>query len=359
MLLRTMARSVGRRGLPALAAAWIGLVAVPARAQAHAGPVMPVASNYIATVRHAPRGVDAKVVDGSLELWLDVPPRMTVVVLDYRGAPYLRFSSAGVQINTRSSMYQLNLYYLHEGPMPSAKLNRSTPPDWQPASDVHDYMWHDGRLQALTSIAVGPGTSYVGRWTIPLLVDGHRAALSGTVRYASRPTLVWYWPIVVLLACVLAGWRLHRPQLDAAIVRGLATLALLAIAIIAVGQELRGRPIVSSVQPLELALYLVFVAWGAHRVLVQRPGYFSLFVIAFATLWEGIDTLPTLQHGFVLLALPAFPARAATVLCLATAPGLLVYASRLARSPAGQQSSNAPSRRLSTASSGARHQHAE
>ena len=33
---------------------------------------------------------------------------MTVVVLDYRGAPYLRFSRSGVDVNQASSMYYLN-----------------------------------------------------------------------------------------------------------------------------------------------------------------------------------------------------------------------------------------------------------
>ena len=79
----------------------------PAPAAAH-GPVNPAATSYLATVRQAPAGIDAKVVDGDQRMWLQAGSGQTAVVLDYRGAPYLRFSPAGVQVNTNSSMYYLN-----------------------------------------------------------------------------------------------------------------------------------------------------------------------------------------------------------------------------------------------------------
>lgn len=39
---------------------------------------------------------------------LRVSPSETVVVLDYRGAPYLRFSRSGVQVNRNSEMFYPN-----------------------------------------------------------------------------------------------------------------------------------------------------------------------------------------------------------------------------------------------------------
>jgi hypothetical protein len=74
----------------------LGLLAAQAatagRAEAH-GPVAPVASSYFAKPLQVPPGLEAKVVDGDLRMWLRVPPNQAVVVLDYRGAPYLRFSA--------------------------------------------------------------------------------------------------------------------------------------------------------------------------------------------------------------------------------------------------------------------------
>jgi hypothetical protein len=91
-----MARS--RRGACALLVALATVATVPATAQAH-GPVAPVASSYLAKIGRAPAGLDARVVDGDQRMWLRVPSSETVVVVDYRGAPYLRFSAAGVEVN--------------------------------------------------------------------------------------------------------------------------------------------------------------------------------------------------------------------------------------------------------------------
>ena len=65
------------------------------------------------------------------------PATDTVLVLDYRGAPYLRFTPTGVDVNRNSSMY-----YLNQTPRcadPSANLDRTTPPSWQQVSGGHDY----------------------------------------------------------------------------------------------------------------------------------------------------------------------------------------------------------------------------
>jgi hypothetical protein len=87
--------------LAAVLAAGGGL---PGSASAH-GPVAPIALDYLARVRSLPEGLDAKVVDGDQRMWLRAPSSETVVVLDYRGAPYVRFSGSGVEVNQNSAMY--------------------------------------------------------------------------------------------------------------------------------------------------------------------------------------------------------------------------------------------------------------
>ena len=83
---------------------WPGCL--PHRGSAH-GLIAPAASSYFAKVLDLPAGLQAKVIDGDLRMWLQAPP-WTVIVLDYRGAPYVRFSPAGVDVNHNSSMYYLN-----------------------------------------------------------------------------------------------------------------------------------------------------------------------------------------------------------------------------------------------------------
>ncbi len=329
---------MNRRGIGApLARFTVALLAsvalLPGAAQAH-GPTAPVASDYLAVVDQVPPGLDAKVVDGDLRIWLSAPSNLAVVVLDYRGAPYLRLRPSGVEVNHNSAMYYLNQTPLAQ--TPPLDLSRATPPAWEPVSSAHDYSWHDARLGALSTIAIPPGTRYVGRWSIPLVIDGRPASISGSVWYAPRPSIIWFWSIVVLLACVVAAWRVRRPSLDAGLARGLGATSLVAFALGGVGHDLHGRPNVSTVQLVELALIAAFVVWGLHRVLVGRPGYFTYFVIAFVTLWEGVSLFPTLRHGFVLLALPADIARTVTVLCFAAGAGTALLVFRLSEQSAAR-----------------------
>ena len=318
------------RTAAALLGAVICSVLLPGTAQAHGGSVQPVATNYLAKVTRVPAGLDAKVVDGDLRLWLRAPASTTVIVLDYRGAPYLRFDRRGVEVNHNSAMYYLNQTPVVE--TPPANLTASTPPDWAPASSSHDYNWHDGRLHALATIALAPGTSDGGTWTIPIMTDGHRTAISGGLWHAGRPSLVWFWPILVLLACVLAASRLRHPTLDRRLARAVGITALLALAVAGVGRELHGHPTVSPTQYVELGIILAFVAWGLYRLLHQH-GYFTYFMISLAVLWQGLSLIPVLRDGFVLINLPAFVARTATLLCLACGAAILLLVFRLAELP--------------------------
>jgi hypothetical protein len=311
-------------------AALLSLVAAPTRAAAH-GPVAPVATSYLARITTVPAGLRARVVDGYVRMWLEVPKGMTVVVLDYAGAPYLRFSRAGVDVNQNSAMYYLNQTPIAE--VPPSTLNRYTRPHWEPAASGSTYEWHDGRLQALASVALAPGASYVGHWSIPILVDGRRTAIAGGLWHAADPPLIWFWPIVVLFACVLAAARVPRADLHARLARGLGVLALASLGAAAVGRELHGRPTVPLGQYLELAVVLVFVALALRSVIRGRAGYFLYGIIAFVALWEGLTLVPILLHGFVLIDLPAFSARVVTVLCIACGAAILPLVFRLAEGP--------------------------
>ena len=243
----------------ALASFVATLVAYPSTAQAH-GPIAPAASSYFAKVLQLPAGLEAKVVDGDLRMWLRVPSSQTVVILDYRGAPYLRFSPKGVEVNHNSSMY-----YLNETPVaqtPPANLSPTALPSWHRVTGGHAYEWHDGRLHALAAVALRPGVSFVGRWRIPVQVNGQPDSISGGLWHADHPTIVWFWGIVVMLACVVAAWRVRRPALDQFVARVLAVTALVAITIAGLGLQLHGRPTISILQFVELALILAFVGWG-------------------------------------------------------------------------------------------------
>jgi hypothetical protein len=311
-------------GRAVVIAVFAALIAYPSTASAH-GPIAPVASSYLAKVRSAPDGLEATAVDGDQRMWLRVKRAETVVVLDYLGAPYLHFSRSGVSVNRHSE-----LYYLNHSPaeVPPSGITRLTPPEWHALSAARDYVWHDGRLHALASVAISSSTSFVGNWRIPLTVDGRPGAIRGGLWHASDPSIVWFWPIIVLLACVLAAVRLRRPTLDRQLARALGVAAVVSLALGGAGQELYGRPTVGAPQLAIVAVLGVVAVWGVVGAL--RASYFALLAIAFGALWIGSLLVPTLLHGFVLAALPAFLTRVAAVLCLASSLALILLVFGLA-----------------------------
>ena len=313
----------------ALLGVLLAALALPGAAAAH-GPADPTASTYLAKVVSVPPGIEAKVVDGDQRMWLSVAPGSTAVVLDYRGAPYLRFAKAGVQVNQSSAMFFLNQV---PAQTPPADLTPATPPRWELVSSGLAYGWHDGRLHALATTAIAPGARFVGRWSIPVRVDGATRTITGDLFHAGRPPIVWFWPVIVVLACVLAGLRLRRPELDWAIARGLAGTAVAAFVLAGVGQQLHGRPFVSVGQLIVLALVVAFGAWAMRRIVLRRHGWFTLFAVSVAAIWEGTSLVAVLRDGFVLLALPAPLARAAVTGCLAAGAGLLPLVFRIAEAP--------------------------
>ncbi|HWE08443.1 MAG TPA: hypothetical protein VG325_03765 [Solirubrobacteraceae bacterium] len=307
----------------------VAVMALPAQASAH-GPVDPSATSFLARISHAPPGVEAKVVDGDQRVWMRVNPQRTVTVLDYRQAPYLRFTAAGVQVNGNSEMFYLNQVPPETPPPGLGPQNR---PHWISVSSGHAYEWHDGRLSDLAATTLTPGATYLGQWRIALRVDGAPAVLAGGLTYQPSPSIVWFWPIIVCLACVLAVLRLRRPQLDLRVARALAAVALTAFAVAGAGQQLHGRPSVSVGQELTLAVALAFVAWGARRLVLRRHGWFTFFAIAAVAIWEGASLISVLFDGFVLLALPPVVARAAVLACLSCGVSLLALIFAMAEGP--------------------------
>jgi hypothetical protein len=300
-------------------------LASPAGARAD-GPVDPIATNYSAQVSHVPAGVQAKVIDGYLQLWLKVDPTKTVVVLDQLGAPWLRFDRSGVSVNHNSL-----LYYISQTPVEAiapAKITAATPPHWVKVSSGHAWKWRDGRLQAFARQTLTPGQRYAGPWSIHLVVDGTTTAVSGGLYFQPHPSPVWFWPVAVILLCALAAWRLHSNHLDRRLVRTLTLLMLAALVVVAAARLLHGRPSVSPVQVIEFAVALGAILAGALAFVRGRFPAALPLIVAAAALWAGLTFLPILTHQDVQLILPGWVSRAATALLLGGGAALVLVGMR-------------------------------
>jgi hypothetical protein len=309
-----------------------GLAALPAAAAAD-GPVTPTATDYLARVTRVPAGIQAQVVNAYLNLWVKVPPAAHVTILDFRGAPWVRFSPAGVAVNRNSQEY-----YLSQVPVPAVPpkgLTRSTPPHWLGVSSGHAYAWREGRLHALATVALAPGQHYVGSWQIPVRVNGRLGTIRGGMWHQGAPSMVWFWPALVLLTCALAAWRVRSPELDRRIARWLALLLVVLAAVGMGGKYLHGSPAVTTGNVVLLLVTLAVLCAVAGRLLGGRFGGPLLLVTAVISLWAGLTLMPVLTHGYALISLPIFLVRVLAATLLGGALSLALFAVRqLDRIPA-------------------------
>ncbi len=312
--------------LAALFAAILGTFLTLPSAAAADGPIAPTATDYLARVTHTPAGVEAKVTNAYLNLWVRVPASSHVMVLDFRKVPWVRFTPSGVAVNQNSWQY-----YLSQVPVPAVPpvgLTRSTPPHWIQVSTGHSYQWREGRLHALAAIVLTPGHSYVGRWQIPVIVNGRVGRISGGIWHRGAPSIVWFWPVLVLIACALAAWRVRSVRLDRRLSRPLALLLLALVAIGMAAKDLHGSPYINAGNVGLLVITLVVLGVVAKRLLDgSRSGPLLLFTAVLA-LWAGLTLLPTLTHGYALVTLPLFVVRLIAAVLLGGGLSLALFGFR-------------------------------
>jgi hypothetical protein len=308
-------RSIVRRAALALTAALLAVALLPATASAHVGRVPPAATDYRARISALPPGLHARVVDGDQAIWMRTKPSQRVIVTGFRGEPYLRFSRAGVAVNTRSATWFLN----RVRPLLVPRgITSTTTPHWKKLTSAHRWTWHDGRLHAPALAAHPSGDAFLGRWVIPLVVDGRGTAIRGGLWQSTPASLLWFWPLLVVAACIPALLKLREARLEQQVGGALAGLALASSTVARLGRELYGRPTVSSWQLVLVgATCLASVALAIlYRQLTWRP--VGGFLIGIVAAYQGLALVATLRDGWVLSALPAWLERSATGLSLAS-----------------------------------------
>ncbi|MGF1599889.1 MAG: hypothetical protein ACFCVK_23755 [Acidimicrobiales bacterium] len=162
--------------------------------------------------------VAVRIVGGDSFVVLDVDPGTEVLVVGYRGEPYLRFEADGtVRQNERSpSRWQNDDRYGTSEVPPEATPDAI--PDWVVVATDGSYAWHDHRTHWMNPgrpIGAEPGDTILEA-VIPLVVDGDEVAVavSSTLLPAPSPA-----PLAIGLgagvaaggAALAAGLRRRRP----------------------------------------------------------------------------------------------------------------------------------------------------
>jgi hypothetical protein len=229
-------------------------------------------------------------------------------------------------VNTRSATWFLNRVYPQVVPR---GLTSTTPPQWQSLTSRHSWTWHDGRLHAAVLAAHPSGNVFVGRWTVPLVVDGRGTAIRGGLWQSAPASLLWFWPLLMVLACLPALLKLREARLEAQVGAALAGLALVSSTVARLGRELYGRPTVSSWQLVLVGLSCLFAIGLA--AFYSRPDWRVLasFLIGIVAVYQGVALVSTLRDGWVLAAVPSWLERSATAVSLASGVALILVSMRL------------------------------
>jgi len=324
-----------RRGACITAIALLAAAILPSAASAHVGRVPPAAATDLARLSYAPPGLEVRILDGDQAIWMRARSALTVIVTGLRGERYLRFSPAGVAVNTRSATWFLNRVYPQAVPR-SDTLD--TPPRWKPLTTRHSWTWHDGRLHTPALAAHPSGDAYLGRWVVPLVVDGRGTAIRGGLWQSKPVSLLWFWPLLVAAACIPALLKLREARLETQVGVALAALALVSALTARLGRELYGRPTVSSWQLVLVAVSCLVAA--ALAVLYSRRDWRVLggFLIGIFATYQGLALVSTLRDAWVLAAFPGWLERTAAGLSLASGVALILVSLRVGLPEHGSES---------------------
>jgi len=174
----------------AIGAALGGWLLWPASAIAHLRSGTIAVDYRVSVASPRTRAYTAQIQQSDHTLRLTVLGDHVVVVVGYLGEPVARVDDAGTWINAASPTA------VAVGLLPKSQARDGTSPTWQLHPGQRSVSWRDARVAQL------PAGVRASPWSVPLLVDGHRAALHGRLARYPAPSLIgWGLLLAALLAC--------------------------------------------------------------------------------------------------------------------------------------------------------------
>jgi hypothetical protein len=254
-----------------------------------------------------------------------------IIILGYRGEPFLRLSSDRVEAN------QLSSTAAETGQIPGAPVpaDSSTEPRWVQLRDGDSATWTDNRIDPESQGDAQRQPQRASRsWELPLVVDGRQVAVLGTWERVPPPS-PWPWLAALgLLAAVVAaiGWRRnwHRPM--AAVIAG----GILAFVLHLLGTGFapqQGGPVFGWIGVAAVAAFsMVIGAVAVHSTLRRSESAPDrVITVGIMVLLLAATDISVLWNSQLPFAGPAVLDRSLTAITYATALGLLVAGGRLVR----------------------------
>jgi hypothetical protein len=313
--------------LVVLTAALTGLFTLinPVPAEAHIVGTGGSPTNYRTTVTAMRPAVPTVAVTVGLGgTWVRVTNQgaAEIVILGYRGEPFLRLSQNRVQINELSS----TAAETRQTPGTPPSVDPGTGPRWVQLRDDDSATWTDTRID--------PPKRASGSWELPLVVDGQQVTVLGT-RELIPPPSPWPWvaALGLLTAAVAAiGWMRswHRPM--AAVV----SAGILAFVLHLLGTGFapqQNGPVFGWVGVGAVGAFSLLIGGVAVVSTLRRSESAPdrIVTVGIMMLLLAATDISVLWNSQLPFAGPAVLDRGLTVLTYATALGLLIAGVRLVR----------------------------
>jgi hypothetical protein len=194
----------------------------PPAALAHQGN--PHYRSTITRVTPAVKGMSVSVLNYDDRLQLQNTTGSTVVVYDYKGAPYARLlPDRTVEVNTNSEAYYLNNDRYGQVTVPKGL---GPQPRWKLVDRTGRFEWHDHRIHWMSKsdppqLKDKNVRTHIFDWRVPIQVGTRRGAIAGSLSWVPLPGgSVPTGAIVALVALVIlaaaGGLLVHRRRVAAA-----------------------------------------------------------------------------------------------------------------------------------------------
>ncbi len=250
-----------------------------------------------------------------------------IVILGYRGEPFLRLAQHRVQVNELSST-AAETGQTRGTPAPTGPAAQ---PRWVQLREGDSATWTDARIDPSSP---GESARASRSWELPLVVDGQQVTVAGT-RDRLPPPSPWPWvaALGLLTAAVAAiGWmrNWHRPM-AAAVTVGILAFVLHLLGTGFAPQE--GGPVFGWVGVGAVGAFSVRIGGVTVVSTVRRSESAPDRVVTtgIMVLLLAATDISVLWYSQLPFAGPAWLDRGLTVLTYATALGLLVAGARRVR----------------------------
>ena len=231
--------------------------------------------------------IDVQIIGGDSFVQLTAAPGTDVIVVGYRGEPYLWFQPDGTVSENRNAptTYQNASRYGTDAP---DDADPGATPDWNEVASDHRWAWHDHRthwMQTTRPLGAEPGDQILEA-VVPLVVNDATVSVTVASTWQPAPSSVPVWLGGIVGVMFAAGWWAARR-------RGVAAMPLLvppAVLALVVGVwQFRSLPSETGPRLVWWALPAVAVVCSVGAVVAERREPRSGFWADAAMLLVGVE----------------------------------------------------------------------